>query len=72
MANRLRVSRVQRALEYPQYRTTSHEAIHPTEATGQNNPAASSTLRLVLGEPNVSVLPKDSQAWHREHLLAKR
>jgi hypothetical protein len=71
-ANPPRVEQAQPARDYLERRVTSHEAIHPSVAVDQSNPAANSTLRLVPGESNVSVLPKNYQAWHREHLSAKR
>src|ERR687891_253942 len=64
MANRPRVERVQLALDYPEHRATSHEAIHLSVAVHQNNPAANSTPPLVPGESNVSELPKKIRGWH--------
>jgi hypothetical protein len=71
-ANWPRVERVQPELDYPEHRATSDVAIHLSVVVDQNNPAANSTLPLVLGESAVSVLPKNSQASHREHLLAEQ
>jgi hypothetical protein len=72
MANRPRVQRVQPALDYPERRATSDVAIHLSVVVDQNNPAANSTLPLILGESAVSMLAKNSEASHREHLLAKQ
>jgi hypothetical protein len=68
----MRVERVQLAPDYLEHRATSHEAIRLIVIVDQSNLAAISTLRLVPGESNASVLPKNFQAWRREHRLAKR
>jgi hypothetical protein len=72
MANRSRAERGQPALDYPERRAISHEAIHQSVVVDQNNPAANSTLPLILAESNASELPKNSQARHGEYLLTKR
>ena len=56
----------------PERRATSDEEIHLNAAVDQNNPAANSTVRLVLCGSNVSELPQNYQAWYRDRLLAKR